>query len=59
MSRVRGQLLNVDGSVEFRIYCMAGKFGRNLIWWIGLQFQLVDFNLAVLFLQAMMSYIYR
>jgi len=36
---------------------MAGKFGGNLIWRIGLQFHLADFNLAVLFLQAMMSYI--
>ena len=36
-------------------YRMAGKFGGNLIWRIGLQFHLADFNLAVLFLQAMMS----
>ena len=36
---------------------MAGKFGGNLIWRIGLQFHLVDFNLAVLFLLAMMSYV--
>ena len=39
------------------IYRMAGKFGGNLIWRIGLQFHLADFNLVVLFLQAMMSYI--
>ena len=36
---------------------MAGKFGGNLIWRIGLQFHLADFNLAVLFLRAMMSYV--
>ena len=28
------------------------KFGGNLIWWIGLQFQLVHFNLVVLFLRG-------
>ena len=35
---------------------MPGKFGRNLIWRISLQFHLANFNLAVLFLQTMMSY---
>ena len=40
-----------------RTYRMAGKFGGNLIWRIGLQFHLADFNLAVLFLRAMMSYV--
>ena len=39
------------------IYRMAGKFGGNLIWQIGLQFHLANFNLGVLFLQAMMSYV--
>ena len=34
---------------EKREYRMAGKFGGNLIWRIGLQFHLADFNLAVLF----------
>ena len=38
-------------------YRMVGKFGGNLIWRIGLQFHLADFNLAVLFLRAMMSYV--
>ena len=38
-------------------YHMAEKFGGNLIWRIGLQFHLADFNLAVLFLRAMMSYV--
>ena len=36
---------------------MAGKFSGNLIWRIGLQFHLADFNLAFLFLRAMMSYV--
>ena len=39
------------------IYRMVGKFGGNLIWQIGLRFHLADFNLAVLFLRAMMSYV--
>ena len=39
------------------MYRMAGKFGGNLIWRISVQFHLADFKLAVLFLQAMMSYV--
>ena len=38
-------------------YRMVGKFDGNLIWRIGLQYHLADFNLAVLFLRAMMSYV--
>ena len=44
---------------HLEVYRMAGKFGGNLIWRIGLQFRLADFNLAILFLRAMMSYVYR
>ena len=34
-------------------YRTAGKFGGNLIWRIGSEFKMADFNLAVWFSRAM------